>query len=322
MKRKILAILPESIGGRLTTTSLIKGFEKCGFEVFIVDKLDKKAKEIVVSLKMEEFDFALSYDFVAIEFKTDLKLKIKTVNYFSDVIESDCSGIYWKKYYEKLKDKDNYVFYWDKELTQDANQEIANIFYLPHAVDTDTYKNQHLDSEYDVMFAGRLTYGVRVQKFLELMNALPNIKFALYCIPKHLDMALENLSDEDAQKLKKIYKGFINTEEKMCEAINKSKIVINYTSQGKSCLNYRTFQVLACEKLLLTDYRKEIEELFVPNEDIIYYKNDNELAEKINDYLKNPQKYTKIIKNGYKKILENHSSQKAASFILDKIHIA
>ena len=33
-------------------------------------------------------------------------------------------------------------------------------------------------------------------------------------------------------------------------------------SQGVSSLNYRTFQVMACEKLLLCDYREEIDSLF------------------------------------------------------------
>lgn len=319
MKKKILGILPESIGGRLTIKSLFKGFELCGFEVFVVDKLDKNAQIIIKSLDMYDYEFILSYDFVGIELKTDLELNIKTVNYFSDVIESSCSGAYWNKYYDKLKEKDNFVFYWDKNLTNKANPDIANIFYLPHAVDIYTYKNLHLKSEYDVMFAGRLTYGIRTQRFLNLLNALPYVNFALYCFPKHLDLACDKLSMTDSNMLNIIYKGFIDTEEKMCEAINKSKIVINFTSQGESSVNYRAFQVLACEKLLLTDYREELDELFTPGQDIVYYKNDNELVEKIKDYLTNPLKYQQIIKNGRKTVEEKYSSQKAAEFILKHI---
>lgn len=314
--KKILAILPESIGGRLTMTSLFKGFEKCGFELTIIDKLDSKAKESVKSLDINDYEFLLSYDFVAIEFKTDLGLKLRTVNYFSDVIESDCSGKYWKKYYDKLLDRDNLVFYWDKNLSEKAGKNIANLHYLPHCVNVEIYKNKNIATEYDVMFAGRLTYGTRVDRFLGLLKSLPSVKFALYCFPKHLESVCEKLPEDDAELLHSAYKGFIDTEAKMSDAINTSKVVINFTSQGESSLNYRLFQVLACEKLLLTDYRQELEELFIPNKDIIFYKDDIELVEKIKDYFKNPDSYKEIIQNGRKTVVEKYSCQIAATKIL------
>ena len=314
MKKKILALLPESIGGRLTIASLFKGFEQCGFELKIIDVL-KDAEDVIISLNMNDYEFLVSYDFVGVKFKTDFGLEIKTINYFSDVIESDCSGKYWQKYYEKLKDRDNLVFYWDKMLTKKAKN-MANIHYLPHAVDIKTYKNLHMKSEYDVMFAGRLTYGIRTERFLNLIKALPNVKFALYCFPNHLDAVCEKLSASDSEILQSIYKGFIDTEEKMSVAINKSKIVINYTSQGVGSLNYRLFQVLACEKLLLTDYRSELNELFKIGYDIIYYENDFHLAEKINDYLQNPEQYEEIIQIGRKTIEEKFSSEVAVKQIL------
>lgn len=316
MSNKILAILPESIGGRLTMTSLFKGFEKCGLELTWIDKLDLDAMEKLKALNIQDYEFMISYDFVAIEFKTYLNLNIKTVNYFSDVIESNCSGSYWQRYYDKLQDKENFVFYWDRDLTEDADQNIANIHYLPHAVDIETYKNLHIEPEYDVMFAGRLTYGTRVDRFLNIVKSLPSTKFALYCFPKHLEAVCEKLSSEDSELLHSIYKGFIDTEEKMCEAINKSKIVINYTSQGKSSLNYRLFQVLACEKMLLTDYRSELDSLFTTGHDIVYYDNDADLIKKIHDCLENPAKYQEITKNGRKTIEAQYSSVIAAEKIL------
>lgn len=314
--KKILAILPESIGGRLTMTSLFKGFELCGYEVTLVDKLHLDVMNQVKSLDMSDYVLLVSYDFVGIQFKTELNLKIKTVNYFSDVIESDCSGKYWQKYYEKLQDKDNFVFYWDKDLTKKADKSIANIHYLPHCVDTETYKNFNLKPECDVMFAGRLTYGTRVDRFLNLVKALPEVKFALYCFKKHLDSVCEKLSDNDAKLLLSIYKGFIDTEEKMSLAINKSRAVINFTSQGESSLNYRLFQVLACEKLLLTDYRKELESLFTIGKDIIFYKDDEDLVEKVKDYLLFPDKYKKLIQNGRKTVEAKYSSAIAVLKIL------
>ncbi len=317
MNKKIIALLPESIGGRLTMTSLFVGFELCGYELKILDVL-KNAHEEIKKINTDAYDFLVSYDFTGIRFKTDFRLKIKTINYFSDVIESSCSGAYWAEYYEKLKDKDNFIFYWDKVLTQNALKErkIANLSYLPHAVDTNLYKNLNLEPEYDVMFAGRLTYGIRSERFLNILKSLPNVKFALYCFEKHLNQVCEKLSQHDAELLKPIYKGFIDTEEKMSEAINKSKIVINFTSQGESSLNYRVFQTLACEKLLLTDYQSEIEELFSPGKDILYYKNDEELIALIKNYIKTPQDYKKLIESGRKTVVQKYSSKMAVEKII------
>lgn len=320
MKKRILALLPESIGGRLTMTSLFKGFERCGFELTLLDVLGDAANKIK-EIKLEEYDFLVSYDFVGIKFKIDYNLNIKTINYFSDVIESDCSGKYWMDYHGELAKPDNYIFYWDEKLTKEAKN-IANIVYLPHAVDIDTYRNLDLPSEYDVMFAGRLTYGIRLDRFLNLVKALPEVKFALYCFPKHLEQVCEKISEEDKYLLKSIYKGFIDTEEKMTKAINKSKIVINYTSQGESSLNYRLFQVLACERFLLTDYRSELESLFKIGKDIVYYENDNDLVIKIQDYMKNPEKYIEIIKKGRKTVEEKYSSTQAVKKILQAPGVA
>jgi len=323
LKKKILALLPESIGGRLTMTSLFKGFEQLDFELTIIDPL-KDAETLINGLNMNEYDFLLSYDFLGIKFKTDFALNIKTVNYFSDVIESECSGVYWQEYYDKLQEKDcsktNFVFYWDKALTDEA-EGIANITYLPHVVDVDTYKNMHLVPEYDVMFAGRLTYGVRLERFLNIVKSLPDVKFALYCFPKYFKSICEMVPESDREILQSIYKSFIDSEAQMSEAINKSKIVINFTSQGKSSLNYRLFQVLACEKLLLTDYRSELEDLFTIGHDVICYKDDSELVELIKDYLKRPDEYEKIIKNGRKTIESKYFPVIAATKILQTLQI-
>ena len=49
---KILGILPHSIGGRLTTSSILDGFKQNGFKVVLFDELKDKFKlEDAQSLK-------------------------------------------------------------------------------------------------------------------------------------------------------------------------------------------------------------------------------------------------------------------------------
>ena len=64
--KKILAITPISIGGRLTTSSIIDGFCQNGYEVFIYDELkDEKLPQNM------DFDYILGYDFSPVKIKID-----------------------------------------------------------------------------------------------------------------------------------------------------------------------------------------------------------------------------------------------------------
>ena len=114
-KKKILAILPVSIGGRLTTSSIIAGFEQNNCDVTIFDELfDKNLEEVLKN----EYDYIAGYDFSGLKIKVDNNIQIPSINYFSDDIRSKTSGEEWEKYLPYLEDDDNYTFYWDKQLTE------------------------------------------------------------------------------------------------------------------------------------------------------------------------------------------------------------
>ena len=51
--------------------------------------------------------------------------------YISDVIDDNHAGADWKEYYSYLKKSNSLTFYWDKELCK-KNNDIKNLFYLPH----------------------------------------------------------------------------------------------------------------------------------------------------------------------------------------------
>ena len=82
-KNKILAILPVSIGGRLTTNSIIDGYRQNGCEVTVYDELfDDNLTEILA----QNFDQIVGYDFSALKIKVDNGLSLPSINYFSDDI--------------------------------------------------------------------------------------------------------------------------------------------------------------------------------------------------------------------------------------------
>lgn len=302
---KILGILPISIGGRLTTSSILDGFRQLGHTVIVYDELKDN-----YSLE-NNYDLIVGYDFSPVKLKRDYNLSMKCVAYFSDEIRNRTSGPHWKELLEDLERDDVYTFYWDRELVKQEN--FKNLFYLPHFVNTEIYKNKDIPIESDVMFAGRLDTDYRLNMIVDLVENL-GVSFKWYAIERHYQDALKRVKNK--QTIEKIYSGFIDNEQDMAKAINKTKIVINMNSQGVSSLNYRTMQTLACKRLLISDERKELD-LF--DNKIPIYKSSEDLKEKILFYLHNEQEYSRVTEYCEKICREKYSSRQGVKYILDKI---
>ncbi len=305
-KKKVLAILPISIGGRLTTNSIIDGYRQNGCAVTVYDELfDNNLNELL----KEDFSQIIGYDFSGLKIKIDNKLQIPSVNYFSDDIRSKTSGPEWEKYLPYLEDNDNYTFYWDKELTR--YETFKNIHYLPHFVNFDIYKDNGQEPEFDIMFAGRLDTDYRLSFFEELVTKLPHLKYAWYAIGKHYEDARNRAKIPEIIDL--CYQGFIDNEEDMARAINNAKIVFNMNSQGISSLNYRTFQTVACKRLMISDYRDELA-LFEGS--MPFYEDFSDLIFKIESYLENKDAYNRVVEDCYNIASKSHNSKDCVRYML------
>ncbi|MBQ3311540.1 glycosyltransferase [bacterium] len=308
----ILGILPHSIGGRLTISSVFDGFIQNGHFVQIYDEL--KQDNFLEFINGKNYDYIVGYDFSPVKLKVDNNLHIPLISYFSDVIEGKASGVNddWQKYLPYLECNDNYTFYWDRELCKKINNK--NIFYLPHFVNTEIYKPLNLKKEFDIMFAGRLDTDYRLNFFIELMQNFPNLSFGWFAIQRHFEDALSRTDEKEL--LKHAYMGFIDNEKSMAQAINKAKIVINMNSQGISSLNYRTIQTVACKTLLISDFREELD-LFSGN--LPFYVNSADLVEKINYYLNNQKAYCYVADKCYEVVSQRLNSKICVNLMLQKL---
>lgn len=303
--KNVLAIMPVSIGGRLTTSSIIDGFRQNGFKADVYDELkDGNFSKLL----FKQYEYIIGYDFSPVKLKIDYKLKIPCIAYFSDVITSKTSGEGYREYFKYLENPDIFVFLWDRKLC-----EKENYIYLPHFVNCDIYKNIS-QPQTDISFMGRLDTDIRLNTFIELNKQLPNLTFKWYAIERHYKDALSRTKDKKI--IKKSYSGFIDNEQDMAQAINDCKIVYNINSQGISSLNYRTMQVLACERLIISDKREELD-LF--NNIIPIWENIDDLIFKINYYLNNDKEYENIVKTARKIIEKNHNSKTCVQKILNTI---
>lgn len=96
--------------------------------------------------------------------------------------------------------------------------------------------------------------------------------------------------------------------ETLCDFYNESRINFNMTSlQMKNSVNQRVFDVPACQQVLLTDYKDQLNEVFDCNKDIIVYHDVNEIESLLDFYLARESICQKMAENSYLKVLNGHT---------------
>ena len=232
---------------------------------------------------------------------------IKIVQWFLDRMDS-----HWlknkKRFIDKIDIMDVSFCTTDPSSLNFKNKH--RIYYLPNPVDEsfetlENYKNKLFKS--DIFFA--MSHGVhrgvlKKGKFDErelfinkLVNITPNIRFDLYGVNNIQPIWADNYRN----------------------AISKSKIGINL-SQGKPAKYYssdRFSQLIGNGLLVMIDQKTQIGNFFNKDE-IVQYKNINDLSEKIIKYSNDDKLRKAIAKKGRAKYFKYFNSKEIAQFIIDK----
>ena len=130
-----------------------------------------------------------------------------------------------------------------------------------------------------------------------LMKKTPNIRFDLYGMKSQQPVWADN---------------YIN-------AISQSKIGLNL-SQGKAVKYYssdRFAQLIGNGLMVMIDEKTKFNDFFT-EEEIVFYKNINDLAEKVLKYSYDDNLRKKIAKNGRDKYFKFFNSNLVAQYIIDK----
>lgn len=86
------------------------------------------------------------------------------------------------------------------------------------------------------------------------------------------------------------------------------KINFNCTSrQMKGAVNQRVFDVPSCGAFLLTDYRRQLEELFEPGREIVFYNHPDEIPAMLETYLEAPDKRQQVADAARKRVMAEHT---------------
>lgn len=197
--------------------------------------------------------------------------------------------------------------------------------YLPMAYDPDTYFKLE-DETYirDISFVGALSVYPNRKKILELI------------ISQHKNLDLEIwgtawtwynpfLQYEYKIKRRALGKHIHNYNippEEVNKVYNATKICLNiHHRQSKEGVNPRTFEIIGAGAFQLIDHKKILEDLFDIEREIVCYKNEADLLDKIEYYLENEDERNKIARRGHEIVKKKHTYKHRAETILSEVEM-
>jgi spore maturation protein CgeB len=106
----------------------------------------------------------------------------------------------------------------------------------------------------------------------------------------------------------------------LCDFYNQSVINFNMTSlQMTNAINQRVFDVSACKKFILTDYKKQINDFFETKDSLVWFNSVEEIPDLLEYYLKNESERNKKASCAYDIVTKNHTYKHRIIKLIDII---
>ena len=182
---------------------------------------------------------------------------------------------------------------------------IPNVFST-FGVNTGNFKPINSEKKYDVTFIG-----TPIEDRAEMIKHL---------IGNGINVRIFGGGWYSYPELAQNYGGKLSTEE-MNEIINQSKINLNFskTIGGKTGFKAKVFEVCACKSFLLSEYFTGYLNYLKEDEEIVTFRDKEQLLEKVRYYLSNEKERENIAMGAYKKVIKNYSIEQEFKKIFSSI---
>ncbi|TKB91600.1 MAG: glycosyltransferase [Nitrospira sp.] len=185
---------------------------------------------------------------------------------------------------------------------------ITQVLYAPYACNPDLYHPLEGLKKYDVTFVGQ---GYRGRP--ELVQWLKE---------QGVNIQVWGQGWEEHPALRDIAGGFL-PHQAMIEVFAQSKIVLGMSwvsGDGVTLqIKGRTFEYAACRAFQLTTYDERLKLLFRDGDEIVFYRDREELLKKIRHYLVHPEEREHIAQAAYLRALGDHTWTQRLKQILGEI---
>jgi hypothetical protein len=221
----------------------------------------------------------------------------------------------WGRFDSPLLDKNLLDAFWVQESGDDPQNfdrnfpksERFHITLSPDSDSTEEYKKRGRDAYWWTHFAD-----TRVQYPMDRESEYVAVTSRGIGCSEFLDMLTQHGGGTIGNQ-----NGFNSKEH--TEFLNKGLMVIQKSRFGE--VTRRIFEGMACGKMVLCDRlneSKKLHELFKEGDEIIFYDDMVDCITKMNKYNEDDTERNRIAKNGYKKVLENHTQKQRVEFIIDR----
>ncbi|WP_319469073.1 glycosyltransferase [uncultured Pseudodesulfovibrio sp.] len=153
----------------------------------------------------------------------------------------------------------------------------------------------------------------RTQAYETFITWQATLMYRLDCVLRTLDFNPLIVGDPGWKELLKGRDGWryhkeLSYYEDLPDFYPSCDINFNCTSQQmKGAVNQRVFDVPCCGAFLLTDYRRQMEDLFEPGSEIVFFNHPDEIPGLVDMYLNAPKKRQRIAQAARKRILAEHT---------------
>ena len=190
----------------------------------------------------------------------------------------------------------------------DLRQTVVN-HLIKAGINIDIYANIPRIAPFDLFKRRNAYYLVKALKALKLDYAAKNMPL----INKAYYLKEAPTNHKNISAIGKIAKPPIFGID-MLKALSKSKIGFNLhiAAAGKYAGNVRLFEITGAGSCMITDWKKNLHELFEIDKEIVAYKTAEECLEKIKWLLDHPREREEIAKAGQRRVLKDHTFRKRA----------
>lgn len=182
-----------------------------------------------------------------------------------------------------------YDYYYTNSVYSLENEyKFNNIKLLPFACSTQLHKPLDIKKKYDVVIVG----GARPER-ISIINKLK----------RHFNVGIYGGGWPKKYNAKKV-----NGHEHV-KALNSGHIYISFALTVAGYMNVKVgiFEAAACRMVLITEEFDEIQEYFKKDEEILLYRNPDQLVGIIKTLLENPNRMEKLKEGSYQRFLQEHT---------------
>jgi spore maturation protein CgeB len=199
-----------------------------------------------------------------------------------------------------------------------------NAYQLPLATESQVFKPKPVEVKYksDICLVG-FPYPDRIQ-FIQFL--LQNTVYKIKVVGKWSNALFRFRSNPKLM----IHEGWVKPSV-VANFYNGAKVVLNTHRPfnlkqnqnklgiiGKS-INNRTFDVAACGSFQLIQFKEDLPNHFIEDEEIVSFKNNLELRQKIDYYLKSEEERQWIAENARNRVLKDHTFKQRLEKMLELI---